>query len=92
MGINCSGKTARQITQRDYEEYDYILLMDINNLRNMTRMFGPLDNKVKLLLEYANSSRDITDPWYTGNFNNTKNDVVEGCKAFLNYLKENSLI
>ena len=65
MGINCSGKTARQITQRDYEEYDYILLMDKNNLRNMTRMFGTLDNKVKLLLEYANSSRDIADTWYS---------------------------
>ena len=91
MGINCSGKRARQITQKDYEEYDYILLMDKNNLRNMTRMFGTLDSKVKLLLEYANSSRDIADPWYTGNFNNTKNDVIEGCRAFLNYLKENEL-
>ena len=65
--------------------------MDKNKLRNMTRMFGTLDSKVKLLLEYANSSRDIADPWYTGNFNNTKNDVIEGCRAFLNYLKENEL-
>ena len=65
-------------------------LFDDHHAARVLPGFEP-DSKLKLLLEYANSSRDIADPWYTGNFNNTKNDVIEGCRAFLNYLKENEL-
>lgn len=88
MGIDYHNKRACQITQKEYEEFDYILLMDRNNLRNMRRMFSNLDDKVRLLLEYASKESDIADPWYTGNFDETKRDVLEGSKAFLEYVKE----
>lgn len=84
-GIDCSGKTARQVTERDLAHYDYIVLMDQNNLRNMRRMFGAdkLTSKVSLLMEWAGLSRDVADPWYTGNFEATWSDVNVGCRALL---------
>ena len=100
-GIDCSGKTARQMTVRDYEYYDYIVLMDRNNLRNL-RWILPADvytretggagvssrdaknnRKVSLLMDWAHKSRDVADPWYTGDFVATWDDVNEGCKAML---------
>ncbi len=93
-GIDCSGKTARQMTVRDYEYYDYIVLMDRNNLRNLRWILpadvntretsGPLENrKVSLLMDWVGKSRDVADPWYTGDFQATWDDVNEGCKAML---------
>ena len=96
-GIDCSGKTARQMTARDYEYYDYIVLMDRNNLRNL-RWILPADvyaretegagvstekRKVSLLMDWVGKSRDVADPWYTGDFVATWDDVNEGCKAML---------
>ncbi|MBR4558202.1 MAG: low molecular weight phosphotyrosine protein phosphatase [Fibrobacter sp.] len=93
-GIDCSGKTARQMTVRDYEYYDYIVLMDRNNLRNL-RWILPADvyahetgasaenRKVSLLMDWVGESRDVADPWYTGDFQATWDDVNEGCKAML---------
>ncbi|SHL45421.1 protein-tyrosine phosphatase [Fibrobacter sp. UWT2] len=100
-GIDCSGKTARQMTVRDYEYYDYIVLMDRNNLRNL-RWILPADvyaretggagvssrdaknnRKVSLLMDWVGKSRDVADPWYTGDFVATWDDVNEGCKAML---------
>ena len=100
-GIDCSGKTARQMTVRDYEYYDYIVLMDRNNLRNL-RWILPADvyaretggagvssrdaknnRKISLLMDWAHKSRDVADPWYTGDFVATWDDVNEGCKAML---------
>ena len=93
-GIDCSGKTARQMTARDYEYYDYIVLMDRNNLRNL-RWILPADvyaretaastenRKVSLLMDWVGKSRDVADPWYTGDFIATWDDVNEGCKAML---------
>ncbi len=93
-GIDCSGKTARQMTARDYEYYDYIVLMDRNNLRNL-RWILPADmyaretaassenRKVSLLMDWVGESRDVADPWYTGDFQATWDDVNEGCRAML---------
>ena len=87
-GIDCSGKTARQMTARDYEYYDYIVLMDRNNLRNL-RWILPAElqkdpnHKISLLMDWAHKSRDVADPWYTGDFVATWDDVNEGCKAML---------
>ena len=89
-GISCAGKRAVQIRKSDYEKYDYILGMDHWNMRNMMRILrSDPQGKVKLLLDYSDSPRDIADPWYTGNFDVTYDDVKEGCEAFLQYLMEN---
>ena len=87
-GISVAGKYARQMTQTDYEEYDYLIGMDHWNLRNMQRITGPdTDNKLSLLLDYTDrAGADIADPWYTGNFEETYNDIVEGCTALLRNL------
>lgn len=83
-GIDTSGKTARQVTQADYDRFDHIIAMDRNNLRNLERIVGKdTDNKVSLLLHHAGIDRDVADPWYTRDFDATWDDVNEGCKAFL---------
>ena len=88
-GISCAGKRAVQVTKADYDEYDYLICMDSNNLRNLSRIIGPdKDGKVSLLLDYAGrTGQSIADPWYTGNFALTYTDVVEGCEGLLNYLQ-----
>ena len=88
-GIGCAGKRAVQVTKADYENYDYLICMDSNNLRNLSRIIGPdKDGKVSLLLDYAGrTGQSIADPWYTGNFALTYTDVVEGCEGLLNYLQ-----
>lgn len=92
-GISCEGKRARQVTRADYTEYDYLIGMDGANIRNMLRIFGgDPEGKVAKLLSYAGSERDISDPWYTGEFGTTYNDVLEGCTAFLRYLQQNGRI
>ena len=88
--ISCAGKTAVQMKKEDLEKYDYLLAMDSHNIRNMERMFGPLNDKVHLLLEFAGTSASIADPWYTGDFEATYQDVVRGCEAFLQYLNKNA--
>ena len=90
VGIPLVPHRARQITLRDYENFDYIIGMDTANIRNLNRMLnGDPEGKVYKLLAFAGSGRDIADPWYTGNFDVTYEDVVEGCEGFLSYLKEN---
>ena len=92
-GISCEWKRARQVTRADYAEYDYLIGMDGANIRNMLRIFGgDPEGKVAKLLSYAGSERDISDPWYTGDFGMTYDDVLEGCTAFLEYLQQNSKI
>ena len=86
-GISCEGKTARQMTKADYTYYDYIIAMDRFNLRNMTRFVGnDPDNKVSLLMDFTSHPKDVADPWYTGDFDTTWNDVYEGCVGILNRL------
>ena len=85
-------RSARQITPSDYDRFDYIILMEQYNYRNAMRIFGDdPEDKVKLLLDFAGSGRDIADPWYTGNFDRTYDDLVEGLTALLHYIEENDL-
>ena len=95
-GIRCDGHAARQITRRDYDYYDLIVGMDTFNLRNMRRIFGDdTEGKIHLLMEFPQmvddkaskrSIPDVADPWYTGNFDATWNDVLSGCTAILKLL------
>ena len=87
VGISCKGKTARQMTKRDYQDYDLLIGMERVNVRNMLRICdGDPDGKIQRLLDYSDRPRDIADPWYTGNFDETYDDVVEGCRALLDHL------
>ena len=87
LGISTKGKYAVQMTKADYDEYDLLLAMDQYNVRNMLRIVGSdPDNKIMRLLDIADNPRDIADPWYTGNFDVTYNDIVEGCNALLKKL------
>ena len=83
-GIGCAGKTARQMTRQDYDYYDRIVAMDHKNLRNLKRMFGDdTEHKISLLMDFTHRPGDVADPWYTGDFEATWQDVEEGCKALL---------
>lgn len=77
------------MTAADYKEYDYLIAMEDWNIRNMLRIVGKdPEGKIKRLLDFSSRPRDIADPWYTGNFDVTYDDIVEGCEAFLQYLEE----
>ena len=90
VGIPVIPHKAVQMTKVDYDEYDYLIGMDTANIRNMNRIAdGDKDGKIYKLLSFAGSGRDIADPWYTGNFDETYNDVMEGCTALLSHIKEN---
>ena len=81
-------RQARQITKRDYTEYDYLIGMDTANIRNMHRAFGgDPDGKVYKLLSFAGEGRDVADPWYTGDFETTYQDVLAGCEGLLKQLQ-----
>ena len=83
-GIGCAGKTARQMTLDDYHYYDMVIAMDRNNLRNLRRMFGDdTEHKISLLMDHSRRPGDVADPWYTGDFEATWHDVLEGCKGVL---------
>ncbi len=87
QGIAFEKRQARQVTRKDYEDFDYLILMDRENKRGLSRIISADPaGKVHMLLEFAGKDRDIADPWYTGNFDETYDDVVEGCRAFLAYL------
>ncbi|MBR5155713.1 MAG: low molecular weight phosphotyrosine protein phosphatase [Clostridia bacterium] len=86
--ISCAGKIARQMTKADYKDYDYIIAMDRNNLRNMARFAGDdPDKKVSLLMDYTNRPGDVRDPWYTGDFEETWKDILEGCLGLFERLE-----
>ena len=88
-GISCKGKTARQITRADYSYYDLIIGMDTYNMRNMLRCFGGDDEgKVHKLMDFTSRKGDVADPWYTGNFDATWRDCLEGCTELLKRLEE----
>ena len=78
---------SRKLRKHDYNYYDYIIAMDSENISDMEYIIGyDTDNKIKRLLDYTTKPRNIKDPWYTGNFDETYEDVVEGCEAFLKHL------
>lgn len=86
-GICCEGKTARQITKSDYEYYDYIVAMDHSNIINLKKILGEdSKGKISLLMDYTSRPADVVDPWYTGDFQATWDDVAEGCEALLKYI------
>ena len=86
-GISCSGKRAVQLRKSDYEKYDLLICMDDWNVRNTLRIIvSDPQNKVRKLLSFAGESGDIADPWYTGNFDKTYDDVLRGCTALLEKL------
>lgn len=88
-GIACAGKTARQITRADYQHYDHIIAMDHNNLRNLRRLLGDdTEGKISLLMDYTSRPGDVADPWYTGDFEATWRDVMEGCTGLLERIRE----
>ena len=83
---------AVQMTSQDYDYYDYLIGMDTANIRNMNRIAGGDPNgKIYKLLSFAGSGRDVADPWYTGDFDSTYRDVIEGLEGFLNFLKEQGM-
>ena len=86
-GIPFSPRHARQMTKKDYAEFDLLIGMDDANVRNMKRIAGgDPDNRIHMLLDFAGVDRAIADPWYTGNFDETYDDVMEGCSALLEYI------
>ena len=83
-GVPFTDHRSRQITKHDYKEFDYIIGMEDYNVKNIIRIIGnDVDNKVYKLLDFSDNPRNIADPWYTGNFDKTYEDILEGCKCFL---------
>ena len=83
-GLDCHGKYARQITAADYSAYDYLIGIDNRNIVNMKRFFGgDPENKISLLLNWAGIDREVADPWYSGDFEATWEDITTGCSAIL---------
>ena len=90
-GISCAGKAARQLTNADYDNFDLLIGMDQENLRNMYSICGgDYTDKMHLLLEYAGRQGDIPDPWYTRDFASTWQTVEAGCQGLLEQLRENT--
>lgn len=84
MGIAYAPRQAVQLTRADFAQYDYLIGMDSANLRNMKRIFGIAESeKIFRLLDLTEQPRDIADPWYTGNFDETFTDIMQGCRALL---------
>ena len=87
FGISTAGKTAVQLRKADYEKYDFLICMDTANVRNTMRVIGSdKEEKVSKLLSFAGEGGDIADPWYTGNFDETYDDVLRGCRGLLKKL------
>ncbi len=87
-GISCKGKTARQMTASDYGRFDLIVCMDDWNMRNMLRICGDdPEGKMHKMMEYTDRGGDVADPWYTGNFDATWRDCLEGCEGILKEIR-----
>ena len=88
QNIPFSRRAARQIRSDDYDKYDWLVAMDDENIFYMNRCWAPdPERKIVRLLSFAGKTRDIADPWYTGNFDQTYDDIVEGCTAFLEEIR-----
>ena len=87
-GISCEGKTARQMTRSDYDRFDLLVGMDEWNIRNMKRIAGgDPDRKIFKMLDFTSRHGDVADPWYTGNFDATWRDCLEGCEMIFQQYK-----
>ena len=92
-GISFTKRKAVKLRAEDYKKYDYIIGMEKSNVINIKRIVGEdIDDKIYRLLDFSDTPRDIADPWYTGNFEITFNDIVEGCNGFLKCLKDKNII
>ena len=90
MGIPYAPRKARQVTIDDYHRFDYLIIMDENNARNLCRIIGDdVAHKVHKAMTFVGESRDVKDPWYTGNFDETYDDVSRSCDALLQVIKNN---
>lgn len=90
VGIPLVPHRAKQISLEDYDKFDYIIGMDEVNIKYLNRMLkNDPDGKIYKFLSFSGSGRDIADPWYTGDFDETYKDVIEGCEGFLKYLTKN---
>ena len=88
-GIGCAGHAARQLRRDDYDRWDYLVGMDRANIRNMNRICGgDPEGKIHLLLEYVQRDGEVADPWYTGDFEATWQDVLAGCTGLLQRIME----
>ena len=88
-GISCQGKRARQIRSEDYERFDWIVGMDDWNMRNLRRAFpGDPEGKLHKLLDFCCDGSDVADPWYTGDFDATWQDVQRGCRAMMKQIEK----
>ena len=88
-GISCAGKTARQLTRRDYGRFDLLIGMDRANRRNMERICGgDPEGRIHALLEYAGRPGEVADPWYTDDFDAAWRDVYDGCRGLLDSLRK----
>ena len=84
MGVPFEKRKATLLSKSDYDAYDHLIAMDRENVSDMLRLFGSdPDKKIHMLLEFAGLKREVADPWYTGNFNETYEDVLMGCKGLL---------
>lgn len=91
-GISCKGKTARQMTRSDYQRFDLIIGMDAWNIRNIMRICGSdPEGKIRMLMDFTCRPGDVADPWYTGDFEATWRDVLEGCQEILSKIKLNDV-
>lgn len=87
-GIACEGHAARQMTAADYDRFDLLIGMDQNNLRNMNRICGGNpQHKLRMLMDYTDRPGEVADPWYTGDFERTWQDVLAGCQGLLEQLE-----
>ena len=88
-GIQCAGKTSRQLRAEDYGKYDLLICMDGRNLRNMERICGgDPEGKIHLLMDYTDRPGEVADPWYTGDFERAWQDILEGCEGLLAHLQD----
>ncbi len=95
--IEINQKVSRNITKSDYDKFDYILIAEDDNLRGVLRVVGKdIDSKIYKLLDFSDDKKlkgkDIADPWYTRNFEKSYTDIVEGCRGFVEYIKEQVMI
>ncbi|WP_127135966.1 MULTISPECIES: low molecular weight protein-tyrosine-phosphatase [unclassified Veillonella] len=89
MDIPYTRRKARQVTMYDYRNFDYLIIMDENNARNLRLIIDDdVDHKVYKAMMFVGESRDVKDPWYTGNFDETYDDISRSCDALLELIKE----
>ena len=92
MDMPYTRRKARQVTMDDYRNFDYLIIMDENNARNLRLIIDDdVDHKVYKAMMFVGESRDVKDPWYTGNFDETYDDISRSCDALLELIKEQLL-